>query len=181
MTGLANSETVIWLYVTSKNFKPSEVAGDLAVIGDLKNLARKAATHNLKVALYPHSDFWVEKVADAIRLVRKVDEPNFGLTLNVCHALNKGEGDKLENLAAQAADKLFVVTVNGAKRGGKGWSELIMPLDQGDLDLGPLLGQLARQGFKGVIGFQGYGIPGDRRAIHQGTMVAWKRYFAAPN
>jgi sugar phosphate isomerase/epimerase len=90
-------------------------------------------------------------------------------------ALNKGEGDQLVELASKAGDRLYVVTVNGAKKGGKVWNELIMPLDQGDLDLGPLLGQLRRQGYKGVIGFQAYGIAGDRKKVHQGTMDAWKR------
>lgn len=175
MAGLAKSETVIWLYITSKSFMPSDRKGDSMAVEGLKKLALEAAGHQLKVALYPHSDFWVEKASDAIRVAGLVNEPNLGLTLNVCHALNKGEGDQLVELASKAGDRLYLVTVNGAKKGGKAWNELIMPLDQGDLDLGPLLGQLRRQGYKGVIGFQAYGIAGDRKQVHQGTMDAWKR------
>ena len=154
---------------------PSDLEGDRMAVEGLKKLALEAAGHQLKVALYPHSDFWVEKASDAIRVAGLVNEPNLGLTLNVCHALNKGEGDQLVELASKAGDRLYLVTVNGAKKGGKAWNELIMPLDQGDLDLGPLLGQLRRQGYKGVIGFQAYGIAGDRKQVHQGTMDAWKR------
>lgn len=179
MAGLADSGTVIWIHINSKAFKPSDPAGDTLAVEGLKKLAREAGRNRLKVALYPHSDFWVEKTADAIRVSRLVDEPNLGLSLNVCHALNKGEGDQLPRLAERAGDKLFVVTVSGAKKGGKGWGELILPLDAGDMDLAPLLGQLALQGYKGEIGFQGYGIAGDRRKIHQGTMETWKRLNAS--
>ena len=179
MAGLADSGTILWLYITSKVFQPSDPKGDVVALDGLKKLAAEAGRNRLRVALYPHSDFWLEKAADAIRVVKLVDEPNFGLSLNVCHALNKGEGEQLPQLAEKSGNRLFVVTVSGAKKGGKGWGQLILPLDEGDLDLAPLLGQLARQGYKGEIGFQGYGIAGDRRKIHQVTMEAWRRLNAS--
>ena len=56
-----------------------------------------------------------------------------------------------------------------------GWDRLIQPVGRGTYDLVPLLGQLKKQGYSGPIGFQGYGIKGDRKEILRETMGGWRK------
>ena len=74
---------------------------------------RTLATNGVRVALYPHTGFWVERVDDGTRLARAVDRPNLGTTFNLCHWL-KVDGQDLEKRLEEAGKHLFVVTINGA-------------------------------------------------------------------
>ena len=67
----------------------------------------------VRIALYPHAGFWVERVEDAVRLAARVDRKNLGVTFNLCHWL-KVDGRNLDTSLAQARPYLFLVTINGA-------------------------------------------------------------------
>ena len=63
-----------------------------------------------------------------MRLVKKVDRKNVGVTFNLCHFL-KVEGEKnLERRLKEAKPHLFAVNINGADGGNTdqmGWDRLI--------------------------------------------------------
>lgn len=82
---LDGRNTILWLFVQSRQHAPSSVAGDERAVAILRELAGRAAKHKLRIALYPHHAFWLERVEDAVRLVDKVDRPNVGVTFNLCH------------------------------------------------------------------------------------------------
>ena len=52
------------------------------------------------------------------------------------------------------------MSINGADRdaAGTGWDRLIQPLGSGTYDMLPLLRKLAKLGYAGPIGLQGYGL-----------------------
>ncbi len=175
MAGLKGQGTLIWLYITSRDFKLSAPAGDDVAVPELRRVADLAAKAGLRVAIYPHKGFWAERVQDAMRLAKKVDRPNFGVTFNLCHCLSVGDEDRIGELLTAARPHLFMVTINGADSRGQSWKQLIQPLGQGSFDLAPMLRKLQELGYDGPIGFQGYGITGDRRQLLTQTMAGWKK------
>jgi sugar phosphate isomerase/epimerase len=158
--------------------KPSDPAGDAVVVPPMRELAELAKASDVRVAFYPHTGFWLERAEDAVHVARAVDRPNVGATFNLCHWL-KVEGDRDPRpVLKDALPKLFFVTINGADGGDTkalNWDKLIQPLDAGSYDVAGLVKSLRELGYRGPIGFQGYGIPGDSREILRRTMGAWRR------
>ena len=173
----------LWLAVTRVQregaaLPNSSVGGDDIAVARLREIAAYAAPHGVKIALYPHAGLWLERVEDATRLAEKVNDPAVGVTFNLCHWL-KVEGSTRDPapLLRAARPRLLFVTINGADTGdtkAMGWERLIRPLGEGSYDVGAFLKTLRATGYEGPIGFQGYGIQGDARAVLAKTMVAWK-------
>lgn len=183
LTQLEGHDSALWLAVSKvsqsrKTFGKSEEAGDAIAVKRLQEIAEAAQKHGVKVALYPHTGFWLERVDDAIRVAEKVDRPILGSTFNLCHWL-KVEGDRDPQPAlAKALPKLMFVTINGADSGetkSLGWNKLIQTLDQGTYDQAKFLATLREVGYRGPIGLQGYGIGGEVRTNLTRSMEAWKK------
>ena len=171
---LKGRNAMLWLFVQSKQHKPSSPAGDDRAKEILREVADMAAEANVRVALYPHTGFWVERVEDAVRVAKKVDRKNLGVTFNLCHWLMVDDEKNMESLIKLAMPHLFVVTINGADSGGKNWKTLIQTLDCGTFDMRGFMKTLADSGYRGPIGFQGYGIGGDAHDNLKRTMSAWR-------
>ena len=165
---------VLWLFVTSKKIQPSDALGDKLAVPVLRQVAELAEADGVRVALYPHAGFWVQRVEDAVRLSRQVERKNFGVTFNLCHWLMV-DGKALEDRLEEAKPYLFVVTINGADADGKDWGHLIQPLDTGSFEVGRVLAKLKQMGYSGPIGLQHYGIGGDARKNLQRSMAGWRR------
>lgn len=170
-----------WLLISMrhKSLKYSDPAGDEAAVAAIRRLADLAEPDGVRVVLYPHSRFWLERAEDAVRVARKTGRDNVGAAFNLCHFLQvDGDESKLTGLLKDSMDKLAVVTINGADSGAKGWKQLIQPLGRGTFDNAGLLRTLHELGYKGAIGLQGYGIKGDSRKLLGESMAAWKRLSA---
>ena len=171
---LKGRDTALWLYVTSKTFtKPSDEAGDADAVAMLRDIADKAQQAGLKVSLYPHTWFWMERVQDAVRLAKKVARPNLGVTFNLCHCIKVGDAARISELLEQAKPYLSFVTVNGADREGD-WNRLIQPLGQGSFDVAALLRTLKAMDYRGPFGLQHYGVKGDAREKLGQSMAGWR-------
>ncbi len=168
---------IVWVSVrlpASRKYKPSSEAFDDQLVNALTQLAQRGETQGVKLALYPHADSLLEKVEDALRVVKKVNRPSVGLTFNVCHWLKvQGSGD-LDKTLDEAIPYLFVVTINGADKDGSNWDALIQTLDKGTFDNYSLLKGLYLRGYVGPIGLQGFGIKGDVRENLAASMKAYK-------
>jgi len=171
---LKGSNSILWLFVQSKKFKPSQTEGDGRAVKVIQEISDMAAEAGLRVALYPHAGFWLEKVEDAIRVAKKVDRKNVGVTFNLCHWLRTEDEKNMRSLIISAMPHLFVVSINGADSGGKDWKQLIQTLDRGTFNIARFLRTLKRAGYTGPIGFQGYGIGGDAYDNLRRTMNAWR-------
>lgn len=179
--------TALWISIGSVSMdgaalKPSAPEGDDVVAGPMRELAELAEASGVKIAFYPHAGSWLERVEDAVRLAGKVARPNVGATFNLCHWL-KVEGDRDPTPVLKAAlPRLFFVSINGADRGETkkmDWNRLIQPLDAGSQDVAAQVKSLRELGYRGPIGFQGFGIPGDSREILRRTMEGWRKINAA--
>ena len=81
-----------------------------------------------------------------------------------------------------ALPRLMFVTISGADTGdtkAMGWDRLIQPLDAGTYDLGAFVRTLRTVGYTGPVGFQGYNIKGEPRAILTRSIAAWRTFDSA--
>ncbi|MFA6564463.1 MAG: sugar phosphate isomerase/epimerase family protein [Verrucomicrobiia bacterium] len=175
---LKGRETMLWLYVTEKGRPPSSTDNDDAAVKALREVAAIAREAGLRVAMYPHTGFYVARVEDAARLADKAGCKNLGLTFNLCHWL-KVDGKDLDVTLKAAQPHLFCVSINGADADGKDWKVLIQPLDRGTYDVAQLLRRLKKMGYTGPIGLQHYGIKGDACENLKHSMDGWKKLSAA--
>lgn len=175
---LKGRETMLWLNVNGMKYGRASEEGDRVAVEVIREIADMAHESGLKVALYPHTGFYVESVDDSIRLVEKINRRNVGATFNLCHWL-KVEGDKDYRPALErAADCLFQVSINGADTGdtkGMGWDRLIQPLGSGSYDVERLLVALKDIGYAGPIGLQGYAVKGDSKENLTRSIQAWRK------
>lgn len=182
------TEAMPWLYVTSKKYKPSSVEHDALAIPILQEIADLANKYGAKVALYPHTWFWLETVADAIRVAAKVNRPNFGISFNLPHFLATGyyAGESplhtFQDWAVKAKPYLFAVSVNGADYPpasadrGKLWDSLIKPLGEGNYDTYVYLKTFWDMGFTGPVGLQCYNIKQDKTVHLKKSVRTWQGY-----
>jgi len=156
------SGTFIWLAISSPDFGLSSADGDAAAAPALKVLAAEAGKQHTRIALYPHTGMWQEKVQDAVRIADRIDSPNLGVTFNLCHCLMVGDEEKIGSLITLAKPRLLAVTINGAdtQAARSSWNRLIQPLGKGTYDVGNLIKELDRVHYHGPIGLQGYGLAG---------------------
>jgi len=168
---LKGTGVVIWLTVQGTAEDDTKAVKAVTEIADL------AAASNLKVALYPHANFFVADIEDALRVARKVDRKNVGVTFNLCHELHAGNESRFDQLLDEAAPYLFLVSINGADHEG-GWDKLIQPLGKGSFDLIRLLRKVFDVGYEGPIGLQCYQVPGDTLANLEHNMNQWRKIVA---
>jgi len=156
-------------------FKPASEEGDERAAAIIDEIAEMAEQAGVRVALYPHVNFYLARVEDAVRLIGKVQHRNVGITFNLCHWLKTDRQRDPEKVLKLARPHLMLVTVNGADFEGE-WDRLIQPLGRGEFDVYGLLKMLHKTGYDGPIGFQGYGIKGDVHKNLKETMKAWRAY-----
>lgn len=168
--------TLIWLNVTSQKYKPSDAEGDSAALPLIREIAGRAGKAGLSLSLYHHRGDWIEKVSDAYRLAYKSQCDNVGCTFNLYHWLFTDGPDNVEAKARMVLPKLNCLTINGAMKNTAqiDVKEAILPLNEGDYDVAGFVQTFLRLGYRGPIGFQGYGIGGDIRTKLQNTVQAWR-------
>jgi sugar phosphate isomerase/epimerase len=173
---LRGTGVILWLTVLGG--RPGQSDDKAAAV--VREIADLAAAEGLRVALYPHTGFYVATTADALRVVKKVDRPNAGATINLCHELMTDQGGNLDATIQEAAPHLFLVSINGADHKEKGfsWDRLIQPLGRGNFDVYTLLKKLKAAGYNGPIGQQCYAVKGDAAENLKQSISAWKQYAA---
>jgi sugar phosphate isomerase/epimerase len=169
---LKGRETVLWLTVQGK-----AADGDLRAVVVLRKIADLAAASGLRVVLYPHAGFYVQRIEDALRVRKLADRPNVGVSFNLAHFLAMEDQAHLDQQLKDALPFLQMVSVNGADQEGDwrsgDWSHLIQPLDKGKFDNRALLQKLHSLGYHGPIGLQCYHVPGDVEENLKRSMAAW--------
>jgi len=184
---LKGRDTILWLTIGSSEHGPSSVDGDPRAVGIIREIADMARASGLRVAIYPHVNTWLERAEHAVRVAKKVNRENVGVTFNLCHWLSvvnrqceKGRSDAaaademtMKWLMERAMPYLFVVTINGSSPEGT-----IETLDKGEFDVYKFLKKLNELGYTGLIGLQGYGLKGDVRENLSRSMEAWRGFSA---
>lgn len=168
---LKDRGTVLWCNTHSKQYRPSDPAGDERAVNIFREIADLAAPYGVRVAPYPHINLWVESPEDTARLADKVDRPNFGTSFNLYHWNVLGDKKApLEAVARRLAPRMFVMSINGPHG-----PHNIGPLEETELDMyETVLKTFRNAGYRGPVGLQCYLISGDPR-IHLGqSMAVWR-------
>jgi sugar phosphate isomerase/epimerase len=168
---LAGRKATIWLAITSDVHQKSAVSGDEQAVAIINRIADAANKNGVSIALYPHENFWLEKVEDAVRIAEKSNRRNVGIIFNLYHWLKTDNPSNMQTILAKASPYLLVVTINGTTEAGS-----IETLDKGTFDLYKFLKALKQVGFTGPIGLQGYGIGGNIRENLRRSMQAWREF-----
>jgi sugar phosphate isomerase/epimerase len=181
---LAGLDTTLWLGLqqvqVAAEASAGPTSGDAVAVPALERALVLAKAKGVKLSLYPHAGFWGESVETCLRVADAVNDRSLGITFNLCHWLKVegGERDPAPVLKA-ALPRLDFVTICGADAGDTrtlGWDRLIQPLGHGTYDVGTFLAKLRAAGYRGPIGFQGYGIQMDSKELLTLTMDAWKTF-----
>jgi sugar phosphate isomerase/epimerase len=171
---LEGTGVILWLTVRGGKYGQD----DEKAVAVVREIADLAAARGVRVALYPHTGFYVATTADALRLAKQADRPNLGVSINLCHELMTDQGAKLDATIREAAPHLLMVSINGAdaKQPGFGWDRLIQPLGRGDYDVAGFLRTLREAGYEGPVGLQCYAVPGDAAENLRESIKAWRAY-----
>lgn len=151
---------------------------DEQAVALVREIAGQAKEAGLKVVLYPHAGFHIERLDHALRIAKATAMDNVGATFNLCHFLKVQPDDDLAAALADAVPLLWSASVCGADADGTDWPALIQPLDQGTFDQAALLRQLRGIGFDGPVGLQCYNIRIDPRENLERSILAWKKHLA---
>lgn len=174
IAALKGSDVILWLTVLGGK-RGQE---DAKAAGIVREIADMAAAAQLRIALYPHTGFYVATTADALRLAKLVDRPNVGVSLNLCHELMTDQGPQLDATIREALPQLLLVSINGAddKQPGYSWDRLIQPLGRGNYDVCGFLQKLQAAGYRGPVGLQCYAVKGDPLENLKQSIRTWKEY-----
>lgn len=163
--------TIVWLTVTGKS-------DDAVVVPAVREISDVAKRNGLKVAIYPHVGYYTDTMNSALRIMRKAERPNLGISFNLCHFLKQNDEAQLKAKLREAAPHLLLVSVNGADSGdtrSMGWDKLIRPLGEGSYDNAKLLRLLDEVGFKGPVALQCYNIKRPAADHLAESIAAWRQ------
>jgi sugar phosphate isomerase/epimerase len=170
---------VVYFHLHSEKYKENREQGDEIAVNILSKLAGFAANKGVKMAVYPHVNLYCETVAHSVALAQKVNQPNFGAMINLCHLLKVEGDDGYEDKIRMAAPYLVAATICGADKGetqNMGWDRLIQPVGSGTFDTYRFVKTLKDNGYNGPIGFQCYNIKGDVTEVLTQSKQAWEEF-----
>jgi len=157
------------------NVQRGKNPNDEQAVAFVREIAGLAKDAGLKVVLYPHANFHIERVDHAVRIAKATGLDNVGVAFNLCHFLKVQPDDDLTETLAAARPWLWSVSICGADVDGTEWSTLIRPLDEGSFDQAALLRMLREMNYRGAVGLQCFGITIDARENLSRSMAAWRR------
>ena len=170
---------------------PAATRIELAIVGEgsfdvedrrlklwLEPMLKAADEHDLQIALYPHTGFWLDRLEYALQTARKYLQPLLGAVFCSYHwlALSDQNLHALPALLKDAAPLLRAVNLNGSSCKTESGTRhcTIETLDRGELDNFSIAALLREIDYQGPIGFQGYGIGGDAYANLRASLGAWR-------
>lgn len=183
---LEGRPTMPWFFITSKQYKPSSEENDAIAVPILQEIADMADEYGIRVMIYPHINFWVDNVNDAVRVAKKVNRRNLGITFNLCHFF-ADQGTKSDESFIPTVEKampyLFAISLNGADiptediiQSKNIWEHFIQPLGDGNYNTYEYLDAFISRGFKGPVGLQCYNIKEEKPVHLKRSVATWRDY-----
>jgi len=166
--------TVVSLLMTGGPADPAAWESQAATV--VAEIADLAATHDVRVAIYPY----YRTIRETVRVAQKTGRKNVGVIFSQVFFFIAEDEEDIENVLKDALPFLYAVNINGTDSGYKGYkgtdfSHLIQTLDRGGFDNLRLLKILRKLGYRGPIGLHCCYIPGDVRDNLARSMDAWKK------
>jgi sugar phosphate isomerase/epimerase len=169
---LKGRATRLWITFRETKDKVDHDEGCVSIAREIGDLA---AEQQVKVSIYPHAGFYVEKATDTLRITQKANHVNVTPSYNLCHEFLAKSGPKTEEEALttlrQVAPSAGMVSINGVHLGTKRY---IVPLAESDMDIKRFLTELKQLGYQGPVGHQFYSIKGEPEILLKNAMTAWR-------
>lgn len=148
----------------------------------LEPLLTIAERRGIDVVLYPHSFYPLETPAHAAQLVRKIAHPRLSYLFATSHVYAVSEQADVVTQLASCAAEITSFNVCGCRRSAPGPRAKCahFPLDEGDLEIGPLFNALARGGYRGDVIVQGHGWTGDLPAMLRRCVTTYNAMSPRP-
>ncbi len=118
----------------------------------VRPIAEEAEKLGCTVALYNHGG-WFGEPENQLAIIDHLKLKNVGIVYNQHHGHD--HLDRFPELLKKMLPHLYVLNLNGMVKDGEKLGKKILPLGQGDLDLG-LLKVVVASGYKGPIGILGH-------------------------
>ncbi len=177
---LKKSNAKLWLILRLRNQKLDRAE----VVDFLRSAAERTKAGGVELVIYPHWNggktnniSFIESAEDAIPYVKEVQNGNVFISLHLCHEIMAGNGDRLDEVAANIKPWLRLPSINGADVDAvnevTGWKRGIQPLTMGDYDSSKLLKALKSVGYEGPVILHTWGLQ-DEAADHHHT--SFKRF-----
>lgn len=109
-------------------------------------LLERATNYQIKLAFEPEPGMFIDKVARCEELLKRVDHPLFGLTMDIGHLHCQGE-TPITDVLRRWKDKVFNVHIEDIKAGVH---EHLM-FGEGEIDFPPVLKTLEEIGYKNGV------------------------------
>jgi sugar phosphate isomerase/epimerase len=155
----------------------SDPTHDALAIDWLGRLLDQARPRGVRLALYPHTNFWLERIDDALRIADALDDPALGITVSGLHWYALNDGD-LDHQLARVGRRLFRAHVSGSRPRPPGQQAglpvTVEPVGQGDFPLRAFHDALDRVGYAGPIGFVGHDMDGHPDDHLRQSLAAWR-------
>lgn len=116
------------------------------LIEGCKRLLQWAHTCSVRLAFEPEPGMLVETMSDFERLASEIDDPRFGLALDVGHVHCLGDGTPVERIE-QFANRLFNVHIEDMRRG----VHRHLMFGEGEMDFRPILAALTKVEYQGTV------------------------------
>ena len=174
MTLLKGTSALVELNV-QRGKEPNDVQA-IALVRHVADLAKDAG---LKVVIYPHFNFHIERLDHALKIAKATESDNVGVAFNLCHFLKVQPDEDLPMLLAECKPLLWSVSICGADADGKDWNTLIRPLDEGNFDQAAFLRNLRGIGYQGAVGLQCFNIRLAPRDHLARSISAWRKHLPA--
>lgn len=152
--------------------KRSDPLADETAIRWLDRFLKTAEKRRITISLYPHVNFWLERIEDAVRLCQRVNHPRLRAVFCGFHWFAV-DGEKLSERLKLARPFLNSVNICGSRK-VKDSIPTLEPLDEGELDNFALLGILRRLDYCGMVGLQGFSVGGDVYTKLKRSMVVFR-------
>jgi sugar phosphate isomerase/epimerase len=169
---LKGRSTRLWITFRETKDKLDHDEDCVRIANELGDLA---AEQQVKVSIYPHAGFYVEKAMDTLRIAQKAKHVNVSPSYNLCHEFLTKSGPKTQEEALKTlravAPSAGLVSINGVSMASKRY---IVPLAESDFDLKLFLAELKRLGYQGPVGHQFYSIKGEPEILLKNAMTAWR-------
>lgn len=172
-------DLLIALAAHSKHFMDNKEDGDAYLVKAIQELADFAEPYGVKIAVYPHKNFYCERLDHSIKICKEVDRPNVGAIFNTFHLFNVEGSKGWKQKLIDALPHLYMISINGMGAKGSGakadeWT--ILPLGQGDFDIYQIVKTAKDHGYDGLFGQQCYKIKEDFNTTMQQSIDTWKEY-----
>lgn len=162
---LEGKDGTIWVWVRD-DIQDGSIT-DEKVEAFITGIFEYALSKGVKVILYPHYNTYYPTVEDALPLVEKINHPDFGIAVNLCHEMMSDKGDTatLTHTFETAKPRIAAVILSGSlieldrtDVSSMNYST-ILSLDESIYDLRPFVRLIKDSGFEGPIGFINFRLP----------------------